>query len=296
MYNAPHSPLQAPEHLVQPYLEAGLSPGVATIYAMIEAMDNGIGRLLNALDDLHLAENTLVMFTSDNGPAFMHRPDQVPAGMARETMRFNCGFAGAKGSVYEGGIRVPMILRGPQLMAPAHKQDALIHFTDWFPTLLNLAGVPRPQGLPLDGHDISALLRGERLQEEPRRFWQFNIYFPVAGVNAAMRDGVWKLVYPQVNIPFASPADAALWARYTELDIEYKYHPERFSGIFTDMMPAQIMPTPAPPELYNIADDPLEQHNLAQQQPARLAQMRTALESWFEEVAAEGMATHGVSL
>ena len=289
MYNAPHSPLQAPPALIQPYLEAGLPPAVAVTYAMIEAMDAGIGRLLNDLDQWHLAENTIVLFSSDNGPAFLLRPDQVPPHMDRDATRFNCGFAGAKGSVYEGGIRVPMVIRWPAALAAGQRSDELIHFTDWFPTLLNLCGVPHPDGPPLDGHDIGALLRGETLQEEPRRFWQWNGYTPVANINAAMRDGDWKLVRPQIAFRYASAADEALAAQYVALDIEYKYHPERVPSIRTDMMPALVIPDPLPPELYNIRNDPLEQHNLAPHEPIRLAHMQNALESWFEEVAAEGM-------
>jgi arylsulfatase A-like enzyme len=304
MYNAPHSPLQAPQNLVQPYYDLGLRPAVATTYAMIEAMDRGVGRLMTELEQQHLAENTIVLFTSDNGPAFMLRPDQLPADMDRNTTRFNCGFAGAKGSVYEGGIRVPMVVRWPAALRAGVTVDAFTHFTDWFPTLLNLAGGPLPSGplpsgplpsgplpdgLPLDGHDIGPALRGEPLQEEPRRFWQFNNYFPVAGVNAAMRDGDWKLVFPSIHIPFASAIDQAMADTYVNLDIEYKYNPESIPEIRTDLFPERILPAPPRPELYNIREDPLELNNLSEQEPSRLGLMVSAVETWFEEVAAEGM-------
>jgi arylsulfatase A-like enzyme len=256
MYNAPHSPLQAPEELVRRYQDLGLTPAVATTYAMIEGMDAGIGRLMNELDRLHLVENTVVMFSSDNGPAFMLRPDQVPAGMGRDTTRFNCGYAGAKGSVYEGGIRVPMIIRWPAALRAGGAVDALIHFTDWLPTLSSWAGVKRPPEVHLDGYDVSALLQGERPEQEPRRFWQWTSYHPVANVNAAMRDGEWKLVRPHVAIPFASSADEELQAHYVELDIAYKYQPEQVPTIRTDLVPRRLSPVLPPPELYNIGADP----------------------------------------
>ena len=93
-YNAPHSPLQAPDDVARPYLEAGLSPGVGITYAMNEVMDAGVGRILETLDALGLEEDTIVLFTSDNGPAFNLRPDQVPAGYDMDCKRYNCGLNG----------------------------------------------------------------------------------------------------------------------------------------------------------------------------------------------------------
>jgi arylsulfatase A-like enzyme len=289
MYNAPHSPLQAPEEVVRPYLEAGLSRGVAITYAMIEVMDAGIARLLAELDRLKLADNTIVMFTSDNGPAFLLRADQVPQGASRDTTRFNCGFNGAKGSVYEGGIRVPMIIRWPDGgLAGGRPVTDLIHFADWLPTLLDIAGIARPPGPPLDGYDVLPLLHGERPQVEPRRFWQWNAYSPIGTTNAAMRSGDWKLVRPQIKgIRYATPEDERLAARYVETDIVYKYHPEQVTDLMRDPKPERIIPNPPPPELYNIKDDPLEKHNLAAAEPARVSRMLAELETWFEAVETE---------
>jgi len=285
MYNAPHSPLQAPDEVVQPYLDAGLPVGVAMTYAMIEVMDAGIARLLAELEAQGLAENTIVLFSSDNGPAFVLRPDQVPAGVDRDTTRFNCGFNGAKGSVYEGGIRVPMIVRWPAGLAGGREIDQLIHFTDWLPTLLAIAGVERIPGLPFDGHNILPLLRGELPDVAPRRFWQWNGYSPIGTTNAAMRDGEWKLVRPAIpGIRFATAADAALLDRYIEADIAYKYHPETITRLLDIPEPKQIIPAPPPPELYNLRTDPQEAHNLAETEPALVRRMVDALDRWFVDV------------
>lgn len=285
MYNAPHSPLQAPDELVQPYLDAGLSPGVVITYAMIQAMDAGITRLLETLEQQGLADNTIVLFSSDNGPAFMLRADQVPPGMSLDTRRFNCGFNGAKGSVYEGGIRVPMIVRWPAGLDGGRQIDDLIHFTDWLPTLLNVAGIEPSDDLPLDGGDALPLLRGETLQQARRRFWQWNAYTPIATTNAAMRDGDWKLVRPAIpGIRYATPADEALAARYVEADIAYKYQPETITGLLDIPEPNRIIPDPPPPELYSLRDDPQEVHNLVEQEPERVRRMVAALDDWFAEV------------
>ena len=210
-YNAPHSPLQAPEDVVQPYLDMGLTPAVAITYAMIEVMDRGVQSILDELASQGLEQNTIVMFTSDNGPAFMLRDDQVPEGVSIDSTRWNCGYNGAKGSVYEGGIRVPMIIRWPAGLEGSREISDLVHYTDWLPTLTGIAGIKPTEGPPLDGRDVLAVLRGEDADGPPPRFWQWNNYSPIGTSNAAMRDGDWKLVRPVIsNIRFATPEDERL--------------------------------------------------------------------------------------
>ena len=98
---------------------------VSQIYAMIRSMDRGVAAVLEELDRDGLADNTLVMFTSDNGPQFGGRGEMC-------TDRFNCGFAGAKTFVYEGGIRLPMVLRWPAgIDGGGRRIDEMIHFTLW---------------------------------------------------------------------------------------------------------------------------------------------------------------------
>ena len=190
---------------------------------MIRAMDRGIAAVLDEADD-----NTLVLFSSDNGPQFSGSGDY-------DTTRFNCGFRGAKGLVYEGGVRLPMVIRWPAgLPNGARQLDPLVHFTDWLPTLAAVAGAPVADGLPaLDGVDVSPLLRGEHGSVPDIRFWQWNRYTPVGECNAAMRDGRWKLVRPAIAAAMqVAPADLAL-------DIDLKNRPEAYSVIVTDPEPAR---------------------------------------------------------
>ena len=295
-YNAPHSPLQAPEAITDKYVSKGLSRGIALTYAMIEVMDQGVAAIRQLLETTGLSDNTIFMFTSDNGPALMLRDDQVPEGVSVDTTRWNCGFNGAKGSVYEGGIRVPMIMHWPVGMPGGGREltDAM-HFIDWLPTLASMCDVPIDGGKPLDGVDVTQILQGDAQPSYPDRFWQWNGYRPIGTSNAAMRSGSWKLVRPvNTGIHFATPEDEELSERYVEKDIEYKYQPENIPEIFRWSEPNRVIPDPPPVELYDLNSDPNEQNNLAADQPQRVTKMLNELQSWFEEVETERQAIPAV--
>ena len=275
-YNAPHFPLQAPEDEIQPYREAGgYTEGVCRLYAMIRRVDRGVEQILASLDSLGLAENTLVMFTSDNGPQFGGEGDLC-------TTRYNCGYAGAKGVVYEGGIRVPMLLRWPAgLPTDGRWCGETVHFTDWLPTLLRAVGGQVPADLALDGVDALDAIRGEATLADRPRLWQWNRYTPVGTSNAALRDGDWKLVRASIRESMRlTEADLAM-------DRELKYEPEKHSEIARTPEPEREIPPPPPPQLYNLAHDPLETRDLAAAEPDRTARMLRQLETWFAEVEAE---------
>ena len=274
-YNAPHGPLQAPEEEIELFADRqGLNTGVRTLYGMIHRMDSGVGRVLEELERQGIADNTIVLFTSDNGPQFGGEGDM-------RTNRFNCGFNGAKGLVYEGGIRLPMILRWPDGLDGGRQVDDMVHFTDWLPTLAAATGVEMRNGEPLDGWDVWPVLQGETGKVNTRRFWQWNRYTPVAESNAAMRDGKWKLVRPPIGEAQYLPPEEYALDRATKQDPANRY------DICRDPEPEREIPPPAAPELYNIAADPEEQHDLAEREPERTAKMLAELETWFEEVEAE---------
>lgn len=272
-YNAPHTPLQVPEEEARPFLEKGqFNRGVSTLYGMIHRMDAGVARILEALEASGLADNTIVVFTSDNGPQF--------GGQGEDKLdRFNCQLHGAKGSVYEGGIRVPLMLRWPAGLDGKREVGDMVHFSDWFPTLLAMAGVPVPAGLKLDGVNVLPTIRGEKGKNCTRRFWQWNRYTPLVTCNAAARDGDWKLVRPAIKEAMAAPC-CNPWLRIS------MYEPERLieNGLCGDPEPPRTVPPPAAPELYNIALDPLEKTNLAAAHPDIAGRLLRDLETWFEDV------------
>ena len=274
-YNAPHLPLQVPEEDLAVYEDrADLNPAVRTLYAMISRMDRGIGHILDALKELALDENTIVVFSSDNGP-YMGGVDE------ESCRRYNGILNGCKGDVLDGGIRVPAIVRWPAAIAQGTQTGSFMHFTDWLPTLCALADVDCSGTLPLDGEDVTGTLSGDRGTINPRRFWQYSFYVPMVGCNAAMRDGYWKLVRPAIR--------EAMEHAQADIDMvrSMKYHPDHHAEIRRDPLPERWIPDPAPPQLYNLREDPEERYDLSADEPERTSRMLRELETWFEAVEAD---------
>jgi len=275
-YNAPHHPLEAPTDEIEAFRDASdLNEAVRTLYAMVRHMDRGVATVLEELDRLGLAEDTLLVFTSDNGPQFGGQGERC-------TDRFNCGFAGSKGVVLEGGIRVPGIVRWPGGgLTGGRRHDGFAHFLDWLPTLVAAAGGGPEAELPLDGNNIMPELRGEAPVADPRRFWQWNRYTPLASCNAAMRDGQYKLVRPAIREAMRSDPQEMEWDRESILD------PDRFTEVYAEPEPPRDVPPPPPPQLYDLEADPNEEHDLAASDPERVQRMSAEIDAWFESVEAD---------
>ena len=181
-HDTPHIPFSAKPEVVARNANA-FNP---TYAAVIETMDDTVGRLLAKLDALGLADNTLVIFTSDNGGL------QVPEG-PQATITHNAPFRAGKGFLYEGGLRIPLIARWPGRIPAVRVVDAPVINTDWLPTLLDCAGLPRAKGI--DGESFRGLLLGKGRGSVRRFFWHFPHYTNQGSQPAgAVRDGDWKLV------------------------------------------------------------------------------------------------------
>ncbi|MBI1336415.1 MAG: sulfatase-like hydrolase/transferase [Phycisphaera sp.] len=276
-YNAPHGPFEAPEEDIQPFRERGaFTERVSTLYAMVKRLDIGIGRVLEKLDRLGLRENTIVVFSSDNGPQFSGEGERC-------TARFNCGFRGSKGSVHEGGIRVPLMIRWPAGLEGGRDYHDVVHFADWLPTLTRMCNVHVPEGLALDGQSVLLALRGEgHAKLNPKRFWQFSRSVPVVTHNAAMRDGDWKLVRPGDRLVNSFEgwredlqAEPGIRGAHGRDDLK----PPPAVG-----RPLFLGKDPDPPLLFNLANDPLETCDLSACYPDIARRMLRELENWFEDV------------
>ncbi|MFC1541202.1 sulfatase [Candidatus Latescibacterota bacterium] len=198
----PHSPLRPTEEMMAPY--KNLSPrwgdhkgALEVWYGVLSNIDLHVGRILDKLDELGLSENTVVVFSSDNGPESGLIPFISHYGGASST---NTGpFRGVKRSLYEGGIREPFIVRWPGT-TPAGNVDntSVISGVDWLPTVCNLAGVTLPSGKKFDGENLSPALKGTPVKKTKPQMWEnrFPVYGHVLHKSPilAIRVDNWKLL------------------------------------------------------------------------------------------------------
>ncbi len=245
---AVHSPHQAKKELIERFRN---KPGVGghkdpTYAAMIASVDESVGRVLKKLEDLKLDRKTLVIFSSDNGGVGGY----VEAGInAREGITGNAPLRGGKGMLYEGGIRVPWIMRWPGRIKPSTTCAEPILSVDLCPTLLELAGAKAEPGYPLDGVSVTRLLLGEGQAklDRPAVYWHFPGYL------GSGKD-VWR----------TTPAGAIRMGDWKLLEF---FEDRRL-------------------ELYNLREDIGEKKDLAKANPEKVKELHTRLKAWREEVKA----------
>ena len=200
-FSEPHSPVVAPPRFVNRYRNdetdaaarelrfggvprhTARSTAKASYFGCVSMLDDQVGRMLAALDDMQLAKDTVVVFTSDNGPEHRHPDSFGSPGLLR----------GAKGYVHEGGIRVPGIVRWPGRIPSGATSSTPVNGTDFLPTVCALAGLDVPNDRPIDGVDLlPALLRGEPVARPVEMFWW--LAHARGGKQVAMRDGDYKML------------------------------------------------------------------------------------------------------
>ena len=235
-HNNPHIPFAAQENLV-----AANAGAFEPVYAAtVQTLDDSVGRLLAHLDSTGLRERTIVIFTSDNGGLHV-------AEARHPRVTHNTPFRAGKGYLYEGGLRVPLIVCGPGLATRRVIETPFIN-TDWLPTLLELASVSLPADAKadarLDGVSQAKLLVSGRAVAPARPLYWHIPHYTNQGSrpSGAMRDGKWKLV-------------------------------EQYDGGIA--------------ELFDLEADPAEARDLAAKEPTRVAAMRARLGEWREAVGAQ---------
>ncbi len=180
--HAVHAPFEPKEDLLKKYERKASAnkdrrddPAYA---ATIEAVDQNVGRIVETLARLKLTENTVVIFTSDNGG----------------TDQYTSPLRGGKGQLYEGGIRIPLVISWPGIKKPGGQCNAPVSSVDIYPTLLELAGAAAPKDQVLDGISLVPALRGESDLQRQRLFWHFPCYVGKATPSSAIREGDFKLI------------------------------------------------------------------------------------------------------
>jgi N-acetylgalactosamine-6-sulfatase len=187
----PHKPYEpAPEPHWSDTKADGISEDQHCFRSMVRHMDAKVGQILDKLDELGIAKNTLVLFTSDNGAAFEG---------------FIGDLKGGKTDLHEGGIRVPMLVRWPAAIKAGQTSEAFSHSNDLLPTFCEAAGIELPQDLSVDGLSLLPHMKGERPPSDEARgtvFWQLDLYKviqrhypkPKPFATEVVRQGKWKLL------------------------------------------------------------------------------------------------------
>lgn len=213
-----HIPLVADMDLVEKYLKKkkrDTYPGNAIYAAMIEYIDNSVGRIVAKLDECGLEENTIVIFASDNGGliaaydqrilVYGRNPRLIEKNLAvyetnplKYIATSNAPLHNEKGTVYEGGIRVPLIVKWPGKIEEGSRSDAIVTSVDFYPTLLELAMAEKPRGQVLDGKSLLPELLENRYNPQRAIFWHYPVYHHDVPAGA-IRKGDWKLIENQVT-------------------------------------------------------------------------------------------------
>ncbi|MCP5541055.1 MAG: sulfatase-like hydrolase/transferase [Akkermansiaceae bacterium] len=250
-FSEPHEPVATDERFTRQYARFE-DPSQRALFGNITQMDAAFGRLMAELDSLGLRDNTLVFFTSDNGPAITAKHPYGSTGPLRDK----------KGAVWEGGIRVPGILRWPGHTEAGAENTEPVCGVDVLPTLCAVAGIEPPKDRRLDGASWLPLLSGKPIERTTPLYWHF--IRAKSDVKVAIREGDWKLV-ARIDQPDLKPA-----ADITEEEIRI-YQTAELTGF----------------ELFNLRDDIGETKDLSREETARYEGMKEALLKKYHEVREE---------
>ena len=191
-FHTVHTPIEGKPAVVERYRQRigdGMLHRNPQYAAMVHALDENVGRVLDTLDDLGVADNTLVILTSDNG-GYINKFDGMQ-------VTDNTPLRSGKGSLYEGGIRVPAIIRWPGVTRPGAESDVPISSIDYYRTILSVAGLPgdREYNRTVDGIDLTPLLRDpDHIPDRAALYFHYPHYYATTSPVSGLRVGNWKLL------------------------------------------------------------------------------------------------------
>ncbi|WP_339924843.1 sulfatase [uncultured Cyclobacterium sp.] len=239
---AVHAPIEKDQRYYQKYIDNGLDEKEASYAALIEGMDKSLGDIMDYLEEKGIADNTIILFMSDNGGLSVHSRGGAPH-------THNKPLSSGKGSIHEGGIRVPMIVKWPGVTVPTSENDNYLIIEDFFPSILEMAGVEEYSTVQtIDGKSFVGMLESNPSQKSNNRplFWHYPNEWgpkgPGIGAFSAIRKGDLKLIY---------------------------YHKDESF------------------ELFNIPEDLGEQNNLAAKKPGKVKELASLLTAHLKEVMAQ---------
>lgn len=190
---AVHTPIMADPRYVDRYLATGMDSTEAAYASMVEGMDKSLGDIMDWLDSNGQTENTIILFTSDNGGL-----SAVGRGGVRHS--HNLPLSSGKGSAHEGGIREPMIVRWPGVTTESSENESYLIIEDFYPTILEMAGIKEYETVQeVDGLSFVEYLHGEVSGNTRPLFWHYPNFWgpsgPGIGPSSTIRKGDWKLIY-----------------------------------------------------------------------------------------------------
>ncbi len=254
-----HSPWQAKDKQIAKYRAKADPKSLQRnpVYAgMLETLDEAVGRIIAALDQAGVLENTVIVFASDNGPYFIPNATYMPAEFAKVPVTSAQPLRAGKGTIYEAGTRVPLIVIWPGKVKAGTETDALMQSTDFFPTFADLLGWKLPAGVRFDGVSLRPVLEG---------------------TGAVTREIFCHFPHPEAHseyemMPAITPATPASSVRQGDWKLI------RFYCDNADQTDRY--------ELYNLLNDPGERHDLSAAQPARVQQLAGRLDQFLADAAA----------
>ena len=250
-FHEPHEPVASPPDLVEGYRDVTRNENEAEYFANVTNLDRAVGTLLASLKDRGLDDNTLVVFTSDNGPETLNRYSR-----AKRSYGVATPLRGMKLWSTEAGFRVPGIMRWPGTILPGQVSPQVVSSLDFLPTFTAVAGTKPPADLVLDGtHFLPALKNQPPVRPHPL-LWVF--YNALNERRVAMRDGDWK-VLARLNL-------------------------ERFTGISTDNADAVKQATLSDLQIFRVTDDVSESHDLSASHSEKLSELKQRLESRYRDL------------